>query len=320
MLTKFVVCATNDKIWNLPDLVKFLSASQHTVINLTIIPEAICLEYIGLYKLLDCFEFLQVNIVTENTLEFHYRYNIINPWKNQWLAHQPTIANELHTWTRTKKFLAFYHRPTASRLGLASYLFAHYRDQSSIHFSYKTDLDRLKLYEFDKMVLFRVDSLSEVSTMLPYMPLYAYKNHDVDEIMKSYDYSRDPGITMYQDIFVDIISETHVAGNTFYPTEKTARAMWLKKPFIIFASKNYLCHLRQMGFRTFDDFWDENYDGYDDRERYTRILKLIDSIAKKSPNELEKMYWDMQYSLDHNYDLLLNQSYSTNITKLIEGT
>ena len=94
--------------------------------------------------------------------------------------------------------------------------------------------------------------------------------------------------------------------------------MWLKKPFIIFGSKNYLEYLRQMGFRTFSDFWNEDYDGYEGPERFKKILELIDQLAIKSRDELESMYWDMTYTLDHNYRLLNSQSYNTKITELHE--
>ena len=94
--------------------------------------------------------------------------------------------------------------------------------------------------------------------------------------------------------------------------------MWLKKPFIIFASRDYLCYLRQMGFKTFQtptlDFWSEDYDGYEGRERYIRILSLVDELAKKSKKELEEMFQAMQPILDHNYNLLVNQNYKTQIT------
>jgi hypothetical protein len=71
-----------------------------------------------------------------------------------------------------------------------------------------------------------------------------------------------------------------------------------------------------MGFRTFSDFWDEEYDGYEGRDRYLKILKLIDNLATKSKNELESMYWDMQHILDWNYNLLLTQEYNKKIIKL----
>ena len=90
--------------------------------------------------------------------------------------------------------------------------------------------------------------------------------------------------------------------------------MWLKKPFIVFGSKDYLLYLRQMGFRTFADFWDEEYDGYETRERYVRILALLDQLSKKSYSELQSMYLDLQYTLQHNYDLLQNQTYTTDLT------
>ena len=199
-------------------------------------------------------------------------------------------------------------------MGFASYLYTHHRDASSIHFSYDTDLDRLQLYEFDKLSILRLESINDVTNMLPHMPLYAYNNHDVDEVMSWYDYSRDPGITMYRDIFVDIVSETHVIGNTFYPTEKIARPMWLKKPFIMFASKDYLCYLRQMGFKTFNDFWSEEYDGYEGRDRFELIIKLIETLASKSQKELTDMHWNMKYVLDYNFELLKTQSYTNRVT------
>ena len=81
-------------------------------------------------------------------------------------------------------------------------------------------------------------------------------------------------------------------------------------------SKNYLDYLHQMGFRTFSDFWSEEYDGYEGQERYIRILKLIDQLAQIPINKLEQMYWDMQYTLDHNYNLLLTQTYKREIVHL----
>jgi len=310
----FVISGTNDKLWNFQELISYLANNQRKHISLKINPEAICLETLGIYRLLDNFEFTKVDIYTENQLEKHNKYNIIVDSHNRWLAHQPSIQTELHDWTGTKTFLAFYHRPTASRLGFASYLYTHHRDASSIHFSYDTDLDRLQLYEFDKLSILRLESINDVTNMLPHMPLYAYNNHDVDEIMSWYDYSRDPGITMYRDIFVDIVSEAHVIGNTFYPTEKIARPMWLKKPFIMFASKDYLCYLRQMGFKTFNDFWSEEYDGYEGRDRFELIIELIETLSAKSQKELTDMYWNMKYVLDYNFELLKTQSYTKCVT------
>lgn len=92
--------------------------------------------------------------------------------------------------------------------------------------------------------------------------------------------------------------------------------MMLKKPMIVMGSQNYLAYLRQMGFRTFCDFWSEDYDGLEGRDRYIKILELIDTLAAKPVAELERMYWDMQYTLDHNYQLLISGNFNKNITKI----
>lgn len=313
----FVISGTNDKLWNFQELISYLVKNQRQHISLKINPEAICLETLGIYRLLDNFEFTQVDIYTENQLEQHSKYNIIVDSHNRWLAQcQPDIPTVLHEWTGAKTFLSFYHRPTASRLGFASYLYTHHNNASTIHFSYETDSDRIQLYEFDKLIAFRLESSSDVANLLPCMPLYAYDNHEVVEVGTSYKYSRGTGIALYRDILVDIVSEAHVIGNTFYPTEKSARPMWLKKPFIMFSSRDYLCYMRQMGFKTFNDFWSEEYDGYEGRDRFNQIIKLIDTLASKSKQELIEMYQGMQSILDHNYNMLLNKTYTTTITPI----
>lgn len=319
MVPMCVIHATNDRLWNHKQLVQFLATNQGRTIELSVNPEAICLETLGIYDLLDCFEFAKVDIYTENPLATHDRYNIKFParmGRYRWFSHQPYIPPELQHWNGRQIFLGFYHRPSASRLGLASYLFNHYNNHSLIHFNYEAEGDKLDLFEFDKLAHLRVEGLQEVAKILPYMPMLAYHDSDVDEIMSWYDYSRDPGISMYKNIFVDVVSETHVLGNTFYPTEKTVRPMWLKKPFLSYASRDFLCYLRQMGFRTFHDFWDEDYDGYEGRDRYLRLLKVIDDIARRPLHELRDMHDHMRYTLDHNFDLLSRTAYSTQIHEI----
>jgi hypothetical protein len=71
-----------------------------------------------------------------------------------------------------------------------------------------------------------------------------------------------------------------------------------------------------MGFRTFADFWDEDYDGYEGADRLCRIKQLIDSIANIPINQLESMFWDMQYTLDHNYELLMTKTYTNKVAPI----
>ncbi len=305
---------TSDKIWNYTSLIEFLVNNQEKDIVIELQPEAICVHNLGLYKILDLFQFSKVTILTNNPLENHPKYEIVHKPFDIWFNKQDIDVN-LHQWNRIKKFYCLFGRPTAGRLGLGSYINKHYSKDAHIHFSFSTSNDTLHHYELDKLLTYRVESIDDVGNIVSKFPI-TLSSTEKYTAFDGYDYT-DPLTKFYKDIFVDIVVESHVSGKTFFPTEKTLRPMWLKKPFIMFASKDYLCYLRQMGFRTFSDFWDEDYDGYEGRGRFSKILKLIDSIAGKSYEELEEMYWDMQYTLDYNYNVLKNRNWSTNITEVI---
>lgn len=312
VISKFTIGCTSDKIWNYEEFLNFLILNQHGNIEITIHPEAICLKTIGVYQLLDQFSFNQVNIKTWNPLETHKKYNILYNGSNFWFQRIEQIDTSLHEWNQNKIFYCLFGRPTASRLGLAAFVLEKYASVSHVHFSATTDTDELLQFELDKLLQYRYSSIAEAGRLINKLPLLLSSSENYTKF-NGYVYT-DPLTKLYKDIFIDILSESHVMGNTFFPTEKTIRPMWLKKPFIIFGSRNYLDYLTQMGFRTFNDFWSEDYDGYDGRDRFIMILNLIDDLAKKSKLELQQMYWDMQYTLDHNYNLLLTQSYNKQIT------
>lgn len=301
----------------MPDFVKYLANQQNQVVDIMVFPEAVCLDTVGVYKILDCFTFEQVNIHTFNPFEKHDKYNIIKrpgPGPGCWFNKQETIDKELQTWNAKKKFFCFYHRPTASRLGLAGHLYTNHGHDSLIHFSASLEDDELMQFELDKLLTYNKNSIAVAGNLINHLPLLL---SDPSRYTSNQGYYYDDPLTnFYQDILIDVVVESHVMGNTFFPTEKTARPMWLKKPFIIFGSKNYLDYLHQMGFRTFSDFWDESYDGYEGRNRYNKIIDLIDSIAAMSIEQLESMHLDMTYTLDHNYDLLQKQNYLTNLTQI----
>ena len=84
---------------------------------------------------------------------------------------------------------------------------------------------------------------------------------------------------VYSDFAVELVAETMVRGNCFFPTEKTARPMALGKPFVIFGPRDYLKNLRGFGFRTFGDLWDESYDQLEGRDRWLAMIPVIEHIC-----------------------------------------
>jgi hypothetical protein len=307
----FQILGTSDRFWNKKQFIDFLIKNQKQHIDLSIVPEAVCLKSLGVYDLLDMFEFESVTIQTWNPLETHDKYNIKLLGYNFWFDRIASINPILHDWDQSKIFMCLYHRPTASRLGIASYALKY---NSLIHFSADTDPDSLLQFELDKLLEYDINSVARASNLICSLPILLSSKEKLTK-SNGYDYA-DPLTNFYKSTLIDLVVESHVKGQTFFPTEKTIRPILLKKPFITFGSRDFLAYLRQMGFRTFADFWDEDYDGYEQGDRLKKIYQIIDNIATMNAKQLQTMYWDMQYTLEHNYNVLVNKKFKKSIIQI----
>jgi|LakMenE01Jun11ns_1017448.scaffolds.fasta_scaffold9883106_2 hypothetical protein len=311
-MNTFVLITTNDKIWNIKEFYSFLLDNQNKSIKIILNPEAACLEYLQVYDILDKFSFQSVTINTSNLLERHNFYKIAINKPYYYAEEIPRhVENLFHSWNGKKIFLCLYGRPSANRLGFISYLNRHHQNLAhlSCHGNSFNDVDRT-FFELEKLYRYRAESLVDFGEIATNFPLLLNKASKYSNIV--YDYA-DTIITFYKDIFVDLVSETFLEGNVFFPTEKTFRPMLLKKPFIIMGPKNYMIYLRQMGFQTFYEYWDEDYDGYSPSIKFKKILDVINNLSGKSVDELVNMYESMQNILDHNYNLITSNSFQRKI-------
>jgi hypothetical protein len=312
---KFTIIPTDNFIWNYDDLLDFLIANQGQSIEISTNTEGCCAYAIGLYAILDRFQFASVKIITANPLEKHPVYNI-EIVRTSYILVNKQVDSCYHTWLQSYYFGTLYARPTWYRIGIATHLKTHHPEKSAVGFiAQPSDLDKRSLFEIQQLWNFdpanAVNFLGQVDT-LPWrhdkIKPYRSGNRDSNDFI-------DETLNLYRDFLIDIVAESFISGNCFYLTEKTVRPMAMKKPFIAMGPVNYLHYLQQIGFKTFNDFWSEDYDGFADTNRYNRILTLIDEIALKSPGELLTMYQKMQDILDHNYNLLINYS-QTNVIKI----
>lgn len=109
----------------------------------------------------------------------------------------------------------------------------------------------------------------------------------------------------YNDSFVDVVTESRFAQPTANYSEKVYFPMFYKKPFILVAPPYTLKYLREQGYKTFSDFWDESYDEIENHEqRFLKILEIIDFINEKSLEELREIYIKMLPILVHNYNVV----------------
>jgi hypothetical protein len=114
-----------------------------------------------------------------------------------------------------------------------------------------------------------------------------------------------PVDTLMQNVFCRIVTETNFERPYQNFSEKTVDTIRLGKPFVLVAPYRTLALLKQLGFKTFDAWWDESYDTQINPEkRLRKIIKTIDKISNLSYNELNEMYKDMRPVLEHNISVL----------------
>lgn len=91
----------------------------------------------------------------------------------------------------------------------------------------------------------------------------------------------------YQTSFCSIISETSMMSITPNFSEKTFRAISNGHPFIILGGAGSLRFLKNLGFDTFDDVFDNSYDSITDN--YRRMLAIFNTIDKINLLDLDQM-------------------------------
>jgi hypothetical protein len=280
--------------------------------------EGLCLEKCGFYDFLDHLSDVfnidksKITIRTQNALEKHDQYNIIivrnyyirNKRFNRFIdsSYVPVKMKQLKT------VGCFVGKASWHRLILVSWLFNYFKEQCLLTCNY-TGSDSNKAYmRLDEVNFYYSKMVKQVILFLEHTPLTLDNRYD--------DISLGPSeslgsakihtevlnlLNYYDQIFLDLGTETYVMGNTFFPTEKTTRPIVAKTPFIVMGPKNYLSNLRAIGFKTFHQWWDESYDHLEGTARIIEIQRVITNIMQWPQERLQTVLLEMQEILEHNY-------------------
>jgi hypothetical protein len=91
-------------------------------------------------------------------------------------------------------------------------------------------------------------------------------------------------------------------------SEKTAKPLLNKRPFVMIGPIGSLDNLRSMGFKTFSSFWSEEYDTIADPEsRILAVVDIIEWVCLQSINDIRSLCVDMQDVLNYNFDYYVNE-------------
>lgn len=296
------------------DIVQAITNRTSTLV-LSMINEGPCLTEIGLYKLLDdiCDRFNYpkecITIKTSNLLETHSEYQIVRHHQMYELEATQSYVDIVPDSTKIidstfKYFGHFIGHGNIYRLQLASYLYNNQQDKTlqTYHCSATDPYHRVHLGLED--LLFNGYSREEIKWA---EQLIADSPIVVDAI-NSYPILVPANLNItkiYPNFFVELVNLTYFTGNIFYVDEKVWRPMLMKTPFMIQGPADTIRNLQKLGFKTFHQWWDE---GYSEDPANCQVPAMIDNIKKLSqlsPSEIQKMYNDMQPTLEHNYNRML---------------
>ena len=300
------------------DIVARMTSGSSITISMN--NEGPCLEALGVYSLLDmlCDRFSypkqDICIKTNNLLETHKEYNIVKSPTQDYFNSAKKHADQ-HPTTKifneqTKHFGHFIGHGNYHRLRLASYLFSHHQDKAiqSYHYKQLDDYHR-SFVGLEDMLYFNHSwqNIEAACNLLKHAPL------TVDTV-ESYPILNPATLNItkvYPSFFVELCSLTYFSGNTFRMDEKICRPIIANTPFMIQGPQNYIKNLRRAGFKTFYQWWDEGYSEDPSDCQVEPIIDNINRLAKLSIAELSAMYNDMQPTLEHNRNLLLDLTEQT---------
>jgi hypothetical protein len=129
------------------------------------------------------------------------------------------------------------------------------------------------------------------------MFVWSYKDKHLpgDADTNSNNYQRYLNPSWYDSTWLSLVVETEVLGQGFI-TEKTFKPVAFYHPFMVLGQVNTLRHLRQQGFETFNNLWNEQYDSIEDM--HLRLENILKNLQNYQPEPYDKITLQ---KLDHNH-------------------
>jgi hypothetical protein len=121
--------------------------------------------------------------------------------------------------------------------------------------------------------------------------------------------------SIYNQSYYSIVAETTTSNNYSFFTEKIAKPLLAKRPFVVFSGKHYLKNLKKLGFKTFSEVIDESYDSIDDEhQRMVAAWKQIEFLMTQDP---ELVYDKTNEAREHNHKLFKLSNWTNVVDDII---
>ena len=120
----------------------------------------------------------------------------------------------------------------------------------------------------------------------------------------------------YNDTKYSLVSETNDTNDEIFMTEKIWKPIIAQQPFVVHGNYLYLQRLREMGFKTFSAYFDENYDLESDKDK--RIDRIVNTCEDLLTKNWQDIYLQTKSLRKHNYETFFDrEKLSVEINKTI---
>lgn len=100
--------------------------------------------------------------------------------------------------------------------------------------------------------------------------------------------------------FCHVVTETVYDDQRWHLTEKIFKPIVMQQPFVLVGPRQGLRYLREYGFKTFGDIWDESYDDLPGPARLERVVNLLEQINSWTAAELADAQQAVAATVEHN--------------------
>jgi hypothetical protein len=123
----------------------------------------------------------------------------------------------------------------------------------------------------------------------------------------------------YHNSLVSIVTETNWDLPEVTLTEKSFKPLKEKHPFIIVGVPGALRALKGMGFKTFNQFWPEDYDNIQDPNlRMQRLATICEIIGSWNQDQIRDFRRQVKPIVEHNFNMLKNPTSEIAVRKMTD--
>ena len=185
--------------------------------------------------------------------------------------------------------------------------------------SFRPEYKKLAFVPINKVKPFRDQFINKIEELLANC-IYSYKDQslpgDIDK--SNLGWQRYVNSSWYSDTYFSLVVETLVDGQKFI-TEKSFKPMAFRHPYIIIGQPGILSQLKNLGFETYDNLFDESYDTIlNFNSRADAVIKTIKDFIKQPYDSITLEKIEHNYSLFYDKELVITKIQEEIIQPLID--